>query len=138
MPFELTIVTPEGEAFRGSAERVVLPGAEGDFGVLAGHVPFLTPLRVGEAEIQRAGGGGSLYAAVNEGFAEVTADRVVVMAETCELASDIDVARAERARERAERELAALRQKTMDEARFKLAQGALQRAVTRISVARHG
>ena len=134
MPFELHIVTPEGEAFRGPVESVVLPGVEGDFGVLPGHVPFMTPLRIGEAEIRRSGG--TVYAAVNEGFAEVNPDRVVVMADTCELSSDIDVARAERARERAERELGALRVRNAEDHGFKVAQASLQRAVTRIAVAR--
>ena len=53
MPFDLTIVTPEGEAYRGSVERVVLPGSEGEFGVLANHERFLSPLRVGPVEIRK-------------------------------------------------------------------------------------
>jgi len=68
MPLDLTIVTPSGSAFRGEVDSVVLPGSEGDFGVLPEHERFLCPLRVGELQIQR--GGQTTYAAVSEGFAE--------------------------------------------------------------------
>ena len=93
MPFDLTIVTPEGEAYRGSVERVVLPGSEGEFGVLANHERFLSPLRVGPVEILTAEG--SLYAAVADGFAEVDGETVTVLVDSCELEHEIDAARAD-------------------------------------------
>jgi len=134
MPFELSIVTPEGVRYHETVEQVVLPGVEGRFGVLPGHVRYLTPLDIGEAEIH--GPEGTLTAAISDGFAEVTQEHVVVLVESCELASQIDVARAEQARERAETALAEARQEGEDRD-ARLADAALRRAVTRIEVARH-
>jgi F-type H+-transporting ATPase subunit epsilon len=133
MALELRIVTPEGETYAGPVEGVVLPGTEGEFGVLPGHERVLATLRTGEAEIRTLQG--SQYAALSEGFADVAGDRVIVMVETCELASDIDVARAERARSRAERELERLRRAADENHHFRVEQAALQRAATRLSVA---
>ena len=104
MPFELSIVTPQGESYHGSVESVVLPGSEGAFGVLPAHERFLTPLRIGAVEIRT--GAETLYAAIADGFAEVGAGRVVVLVEGCELAHEIDVARAELDRDRAREGLA--------------------------------
>lgn len=130
---QVTIVTPEGEVFRDRALEVTLPGTEGEFGVLPGHVRFLSSLDVGEVRIRTKDH--TLYAAISGGFAEVSGDEVVILADTCELADQIDVARAERAKQRAERELAALKSAEADAARFKIHQGAVSRAVTRIAVA---
>jgi len=132
---ELVIVTPDGEVFRGPVESVLLPGSEGDFMVLEGHERFLSPLRIGEVEIRRPGAP-LLFAALSQGFAEVTNNEVVVTAEACELASNIDVARAERARERAERELAAAEQARHEEAVVRVAGASMQRAIVRIAVAK--
>ena len=133
MPFELTIVTPQGEAYHGEVERVVLPGSEGDFGVLPDHERFLTPLRVGEVEI--TSGGETLYAAIADGFAEVQGEQVAVLVESCELAAGIDVARAERARDRAEQQLAQL---DTDEARERpeLFEAAIERAKNRLAISK--
>ena len=134
MPFELSIVTPAGTAFEESVTTVVLPGTEGQFGVLPGHVRFLTPLVIGEAVIQTPRG--ARYAALSDGFAEVTQDHVTVMVDTCELGSDIDVARAERAKVRAEQALVAARQSAHDESLFRREEAALRRAINRISTAK--
>jgi F-type H+-transporting ATPase subunit epsilon len=131
--FELTIVTPQGEAYRGPVERVVLPGSEGEFGVLAGHERFLTPLQIGPVEIH--GDGQAQWAAIAEGFAEVTGEAVTVLVESCELAADIDVARAEHARERAEQRLASLNGDE-DAARYARYEAALKRAIVRMQVSR--
>jgi F-type H+-transporting ATPase subunit epsilon len=136
MPLELSIVTPEGRAYQGEVESVVLPGSEGDFGVLPGHERFLAPLRIGEIEIRD--GRGQRFAAVSGGFADVSGEQVVVLAETCELAERIDVARAERARERAERELARMREIGENEQRWRLQEAALERALVRIQAAARG
>ncbi len=130
---QVTIVTPEGEVFRDRAQEVTLPGSEGEFGVLPGHVRFLSSLEVGEARIRMPDR--TLYAAISGGFAEVSGDEVVILADACELSDQIDVARAERAKQRAERELAALKAAETEAAHFKMQQGALSRAVNRIAVA---
>ena len=93
MPFELTIVTPEGMAFQGTAQRVVLPGSEGDFGVLASHERFLSPLRVGTLEILTSAE--TSYAAITDGFAEVQGDAVTVLVDRCEFSHEIDTAKAQ-------------------------------------------
>jgi len=134
---ELVIVTPDGEVFRGPVEAVLLPGTEGDFMVLEGHERFLSPLRIGEVEVRRAAGAPTLFAALSAGFAEVTGHEVVVTAEACELAANIDVARAERARERAERELADTQRRQHEENVVRVTGASLQRALTRIAVAKH-
>ena len=131
MPFQLTIVTPQGTAYEGAAESVVLPGSEGDFGVLPSHERLLAPLRIGEVEIRSDGD--RVYAAIAEGFAEVNGETVVVMVESCEAATDVDLARAELARDRAEQDLAALDE---DAERYREFEQALERARNRIAVAR--
>jgi F-type H+-transporting ATPase subunit epsilon len=84
MPLDLTIVTPSGRAYRGDVDSVVLPGSEGDFGVLPGHERFLTALRVGEIQIRA--GNQTLVATCGEGFADVSAEQVAVMVDACEFA----------------------------------------------------
>jgi F-type H+-transporting ATPase subunit epsilon len=133
MPFELTIVTPHGEAWHGQADGVVLPGTEGDFGVLPNHERFLTPLRVGEVVI--AEGGRTVYAAISDGFAEVRGEQVSVLVDSCELAGEIDVARAQRARERAEQGLAQL-PPDAERARFEAFETAIARARNRVEIGR--
>lgn len=133
MPFQLTIVTPQGEAYHGEADRVVLPGSEGDFGVLPDHERFLTPLRVGEVEI--SSGGETLYAAIADGFAEVQGEQVAVLVESCELAANIDVARAEHARDRAEQQLAQLDTDEARERPERLA-AAIERAKNRLAISK--
>jgi len=134
MALELTIVTPERQVFTGDVAQVVLPGSEGDFGVLAHHERFLAPLRIGEARIEQDGR--VQYAAVTDGFAEVTGERVVVLVDACELAEDIDAARAERARERAERQIREVQDGSGEVRNLQLYEAALQRAIIRIQVAR--
>ena len=133
MPFELTIVTPEGEAYRGSVERVVLPGSEGEFGVLTDHERFLSPLRVGAVEILTAEG--PLYAAVADGFAEVDGNRVTVLVASCELEHEIDAARADAAVAAALKYLEKAAGSD-DPARYRQFEAALERARTRIAVSR--
>jgi len=135
VPFQLTIVTPQGPAYEGSVASVVLPGSEGDFGVLPNHERLLAPLRIGEVEIRTDDG--LLYAAIADGFAEVDGEQVVVMVESCEYARNVDVARAELARERAEQGLASLATDA-DEKRIHEYEAALERARNRIAVAQKG
>jgi F-type H+-transporting ATPase subunit epsilon len=134
MPVQLTIVTPEGVRFDGPVDRVVVPGSEGDFGVLPGHERFLSPVRIGELQLEVPGANGR-WAAVSDGFAEVTADKVLLMVETCEFAGDIDAARAERARARAEHEMELLKARAAEDLNYRLEEAALQRALIRLQVA---
>jgi len=135
VPFDLSIVTPDGEWYREPVDAVVLPGTEGDFGVLPSHERFLTPLRIGAIEV-RSRDGERLYAAIANGFADVRGDEVTIMVESCELASEIDVARAELAHDRAEQGLAELGDS--NERRLEQYEAALERARNRLAVSRRG
>jgi F-type H+-transporting ATPase subunit epsilon len=133
MPIALTVVTPEGQAFHGEAEGVVLPGSEGEFGVLPGHEAFLTALRIGPMTIRKPGGE-ELHAAVSQGFAEVHDDQLSVMVGTCEFAHEIDRTRAEIARERARKQLEEMRDTAEGEALYRQYQDAYSRAIARVAV----
>ena len=133
MPVTLSVVTPEGQAFQGEAESVVLPGSEGEFGVLPGHEPFLAVLRIGTMTICKESGE-ELHAAVSQGFAEVHDDQVSVMVGTCEFAHDIDRSRAEIAAERARQQLEALRDTPEGEALHQQYQDAYSRALSRVAI----
>ena len=131
MPFDLTIVTPDGLAYQGSVERVVLPGSEGDFGVLASHERFLSSLRVGEIEIRTAED--TLYAAIAGGFAEVDGDAVSVLVDSCELEHEIDAARADAALIAAQQALERIAGDE-DPERYRAFETALDHARTRVAV----
>jgi F-type H+-transporting ATPase subunit epsilon len=129
---ELILVTPERQVLRENVVEVVLPGAAGELGVLPGHAPLITELGIGELSYRRADATPSAGIAVIQGFAEVLGDRVTVLAETAERAAEIDLARAEAAKARAEKHLATP-DPNMD---WDRAVVALQRALIRIQVAR--
>jgi F-type H+-transporting ATPase subunit epsilon len=100
----LEIVTPDRALVTEQVDEVELPGAEGYFGVLPGHTPLLASLKVGELWYRI--GDEKFYLAVAFGFVEVLPDRVTVLAQIAERAQDIDVARAEAAKKRAEERIA--------------------------------
>ena len=130
---ELIIVTPVRELLRETVVEVQLPGADGYLGVLPGAAPLITELGVGELTYHaKSGGAESEPIAITRGFAEVLADRVTVLAETAELASEIDVARAEAALKRAQERMAS-NSPDLDWDRVTVA---LQRALIRIQVAK--
>ncbi len=131
MGVALTVVTPEGQAFQGQVEGVILPGSEGEFGVLAGHEVFMTALQAGTMTIDL--GSERQVAAVSHGFAEVHDDQVTVMVSTCEFAHEIDRERAEIARERAAKQLAEMRGTEEGEAAYQELQEHYSRAVARVS-----
>ena len=133
MPTELIIVTPLGEAFRGPVDSVVLPGSEGDFGVLEKHERFLSPLKVGEVEIKTAEG--STWAAIATGFADVSGEQVTLLLESCEIAADIDAAKAELDLERAREGLAAV-DAEQERDRYENFEAAIALAETRLAVSR--
>jgi F-type H+-transporting ATPase subunit epsilon len=103
MPLLLEIVTPEKLAFSASVDAVTLPGSEGELGVLPHHAPLVSMLGVGELRIRR--GSETETFAIAGGFLQVRPDKVVVMAEMADIASDIDLERAAEARREAERAL---------------------------------
>jgi F-type H+-transporting ATPase subunit epsilon len=102
--FKLEIVTPEKTVYSGEVSHVQAPGSEGSFGVLVGHVPFLTSLQTGVLSFDEEGGTRRKMA-VSGGFAQVAANGVTVLAETAESEERIDVERARAARQRAEERL---------------------------------
>src|SRR5215469_240636 len=126
---QFEIVTPERLVAQGTAEEIQIPGKNGYLGILPGHAPLLTELGVGE--ISYRSGRDSGHLAVAWGFAEVLPHKVTILAETAERAEEIDVARAERSKERAERRL----REAHEETDFERAQIALERAMIRIQVA---
>ena len=101
--FQLEVVTPEKMVVKDAAEELQLPGKGGYLGILPLHAPLITELSTGTLSYVAAGE--THYLAVAWGFAEVLPDKVTVLAETAERASDIDVSRAEKAKERAEKRL---------------------------------
>ncbi|HKX45285.1 MAG TPA: ATP synthase F1 subunit epsilon [Planctomycetota bacterium] len=107
MALELIVVTPNGEAFSEPVEQVVLPGSEGEFGVLESHEKFLAPLRPGPMQV-RLPGGRVEWAALSDGFAEVTGERVVVLVDECTRAADIDIEQARTNQAESTRKLAEL------------------------------
>jgi len=104
-PFELDIVTPTGTFFTGEIWHVRAPGVDGDFGVLADHAPLMAGLRAGRLRIDQANE--SFDFVLTGGFFEVHDNRAVVLAENCLRREDIDLQRANAARERALQALAA-------------------------------
>jgi F-type H+-transporting ATPase subunit epsilon len=130
MPILLEIVTPERLAYSDEVDAVVLPGSEGEMGVLPHHAPLVSTLGVGELRI-RKGGSEESFAIVG-GFVQVRPDRVVVMAETADMASEIDLERAQEARREAERTLESGYHEGVD---LSAARAALQQALLRIRVA---
>ena len=126
----LDVVTPERLVFSEVVDEVILPGSEGYLGVRPGHVPLMVGLGVGELSWRR--GTRNDHMAVCMGYAEVMGNRVVVLAETAERATEIDTERAQNARHRAEKMMGPSAEKQVD---VQKANAALLRAATRISVA---
>ena len=125
----LSIVTPERELVRVQADEVELPGTEGYFGVLPGHTPLLATLTVGRLTYRV--GQERHVLAIATGLAEVLPDRVTVLSQIAELPEDIDVARAEESRKRAEARLGT-KGEDLD---YERARNALDKAILRLQVA---
>lgn len=130
MPLQLEIVTPERLAYSEEVDSVVVPGAEGELGILPHHAPLLAMLGVGELRIRKGGEEESF--AIAGGFVQVRPDKVVVMAEEADMAAEIDLERAQEARREAER---ALESGYHEGADLAAARAALQQALLRIRVA---
>jgi len=126
VPLQIELVSPERILWSGEADMVVARTSEGDIAFLTGHAPFVGALGIGAVTI-RATDGSDERAAVHGGFVEVSGDRVTILSDVAELASDIDAARARRALEEAER-----RASNQDDAE---AEAALRRARLRVELA---
>jgi len=127
---KLDIVTAERIVYSEDVDIVIAPGEEGQLGILPHHAPLMTILQAGELVVRR--GTQEEIMAISGGFLEVRPDRVIVLADSAERAEEIDLARAEAARQRAEQRLRDRKVAGLDELR---AEAALRRAITRISVA---
>lgn len=126
----VSVVTPDGKVFEGDVEMVSVKTTNGELGVLPGHLPLVTPLTIGAVRIRQ---GSELHlVAVTGGLMEVRRDQVSILAESAELPSDIDITRAQAAKERAERRMKSAKSDDID---FKRAENALKRAINRINVA---
>lgn len=127
--FQLEIVTPAKQVVRDVAEEAQIPGLNGYLGILPGHAPLITELAVGVITYRMRSETHTL--SVAWGFAEVLPDKVTILAETAERPQEIDVARAQKAKDRAEQRL-----KSNDpQTDYTRAEDALQRAETRLKVA---
>ncbi|MGA2235003.1 MAG: F0F1 ATP synthase subunit epsilon [Terriglobales bacterium] len=128
--FQLEIVTPVKLMVKDAAEEAQIPGLDGYLGILPGHAPLITELAVGVITYKASGTTHTL--SVAWGFAEVLQDKVTILAETAERPQEIDVERAQKAKDRAEQRL-----KSNDlKVDYTRAEDALQRAETRLSVAK--
>ena len=126
----LEIVTPEKLVLSAEVDEVTAPGSEGEFGVLPGHTPFLTTLKVGELTYRK--GKEVYHLAISWGYAEVTPRKVTILAETAEAAAEIDVERAKAAKERAEEKLKKLSKEDHD---YLVEASALEKSLIRLQVA---
>jgi F-type H+-transporting ATPase subunit epsilon len=125
----LDIVTAEREVFSDEVDEVVAPGVEGQLGILPHHAPLMTTLLPGELLVKK--GGEEFYLAISGGFIEVRPDRIIILADAAERVEEIDIARAEEAKRRAEQRLAE-HAPGVDTAR---AEAALRRSLIRLRVA---
>ncbi|WP_219834450.1 F0F1 ATP synthase subunit epsilon [Paenibacillus sp. R14(2021)] len=126
--FLLEIVTPERKVYAEDVNMIVVKGSEGEMGILPNHIPMVTPLKIAPVSIKK--GNAQETIAVGGGFLEIRKDKVVILAESAELPGDIDIARAESAKQRAEQRLSG-KKDDYDQLRAELA---LQRALNRLAV----
>ena len=127
---KLDIVTVERVVYSEDVDMVIAPGVEGQLGILPYHTPLMTTLLAGELRMKKDGE--EVTMAISGGFLEVRPDRVVILANAAERAEEIDIARAEEAKRRAEQQLAERHVAGVDEAR---AEAALHRAMARLRIA---
>ncbi|UHA75665.1 F0F1 ATP synthase subunit epsilon [Paenibacillus sp. 481] len=130
--FKLEIVTPERIVLEQEVDIITVKGADGELGIMANHVPMVTPLQVGPMKVKS--GKSEQLIAVHGGFVEVRKDKVVVLAESAELPQDIDMERAKASKARAEQRISLAQRSKQDEVDHRRAELSLQRATTRIRV----
>ena len=134
--FEVSLVTPDGPAFEGEAEMIVVPGAAGEIGVLARHAPLIATLKAGETRVYVARDEIHAYA-TGPGFFQVQFDRAIALVDDAVLADDIDDARAREQLETAQRELEAVDRGESQADRWQLEQR-IRHAENQLSVAGRG
>ena len=127
---KLDIVTAERAVYSEDVDMVIAPGIEGQLGILLHHTPLMTMLQAGELRVKK--GNEEISLAISGGFLEVRPDRVVVLADAAERADEIDIARAEEAKRRAQQRLAEKRAPGVDASRV---EAALRRSLARLKVA---
>ena len=127
---KLEIVTPDAKAFSDDVEMVTVPAAEGEMGIYPQHVPLLTQIVPGELIVRKDGR--DSFLAIGEGFIQVTAERVAIMADMAIKAENIDEAKAEEARRRAEARLA----EHLDDEELAVVTAALAHALAQLKVKR--
>ena len=127
---KLEIVTPEGVTYSEDVEMVTLPGSEGEMGVYPNHVPLMTQVVAGEVTARR--NGRDEWVAVGDGFVEVTGERVAILTDMAIKAENIDEAKAEEARKRAEARLA----EKLDDEETALVTAALAHSIAQLKVKR--
>jgi len=127
---KLEIVTPDAQAYSDNVEMVTLPGIEGEMGIYPQHVPLLTQIVAGELVIRKDGR--DSFLAIGEGFVEITGERVAIMADMAIRAENIDEAKAEEARQRAEARLA----EHLDEEETAVVNAALAHSLAQLKVKR--
>ncbi|WP_010648350.1 F0F1 ATP synthase subunit epsilon [Oceanobacillus massiliensis] len=125
---DVSVVTPGGPVLEDSFDMIVCKAETGEIGILPGHIPLVAPLQISAVRLKN--GNETQKLAINGGFMEVQPDKVTILAQSAEKASEIDVERAQEAKERAERRLQA-NQDNIDKTRAELA---LKRAMNRLNV----
>ncbi|WP_252501948.1 F0F1 ATP synthase subunit epsilon [Sporosarcina sp. Marseille-Q4943] len=125
---KVNIVTPDGPVSETEADMVIAATETGEIGILPGHIAMVAPLQIGALRLKKDNS--TVNVAVHGGFIEVRPDVVTVLAQQAELASDIDISRAQRAAKRAEEKL----QAKADKLEAQLAELDLRRAINRINV----
>jgi F-type H+-transporting ATPase subunit epsilon len=129
---KLEIVTPDAKVFSEDVEMVTLPGVDGEMGIFPNHVPLLTQIVAGEIIARK--GGKDFFLAIGEGFVEITGDHVAILADMAIRAENIDEAKAEEAKRRAEARLA----EKLDHEETAAVQAAITHSAVQIKVKRRG
>jgi F-type H+-transporting ATPase subunit epsilon len=135
--FDVSLVTPEGPAFEGEAEMIVVPGAAGDIGVLARHAPLIATLRAGSTRVYIDRNGEMREYATGPGFFQVQLDRAIALVDDAVLASEVDDVRAREQLETAQRELERVEQGESNADRWQLEQR-IKHAENQLTVAGRG
>lgn len=131
MPMTLEIITAERQVYSDEVDMVIVPGFDGQLGILPRHAPLMTMLKPGELMVRKTGAE-DMYVAVSGGFMEVLGNRVSVLADTCERSDEIDEERAEQAIRRAQERLA----NHGSELELERAMDSLRRAQVRVNLVR--
>lgn len=128
---KVSVVTPDGPVYESDVEMVIAKAQSGELGILPDHIPMVAPLAIGVVRFLKADNKQEDLVAVSGGILEVRSEQVTILAQAAEKAEDIDVERAQRAKERAEQRM---RDQKAEDIDFRRAELALQRAINRLTV----